>query len=159
MCRQNSVDNLRNQGELQAEVNALKVQRKQTAHHIKAADLPEGEKFRRLSSHTKDFLDTIKMIAYRAETAMACILREKMSRLDDARSLLRQLYRAEADLLPDPDAHTLTVRIHHLANRSSDSDARHLCDEFTSTETLFPGTNLRMIFEIGSTQNLPDQEV
>jgi hypothetical protein len=34
-----------------------------------------------------------KLIAYRAETAMAQITREKLKRLDDARSLLRQLYR------------------------------------------------------------------
>jgi len=39
------------------------------------------------------------MIAYRAETAMAQVLKEKMSRNDDARSLLRAIYRTEADLL------------------------------------------------------------
>ena len=35
---------------------------------------------------------TIKLIAYRAETAMAGLAREHMARHDDARSLMRQLY-------------------------------------------------------------------
>ena len=55
------------------------------------------------------------MIAYRAETAMAQIVRRKMSRHDDARSLLRAVYNTEVDLLPDEQAKTLTVRLHPLA--------------------------------------------
>jgi hypothetical protein len=49
----------------------------------------------------RHFLDTIKLIAYRAETALAQLAREKMHRLDDARSLIRQLFRTEVDLVPD----------------------------------------------------------
>ena len=49
------------------------------------------------------------MIAYRAETAMAAIVRESLSRADDARSLLRDLFRLEADLLPDADKQQLEV--------------------------------------------------
>lgn len=143
---------------LQADVDALKAQRKNTPHHILVADLPEEDRFRRLSSRTKDFLDTIKMIAYRAETAMAYTLRETMSRLDDARTLLRQLYRTEADLLPDSQSKTLTVRIHHLASRSADTAAAYLCDELNATETLFPGTDLRLVYEIGPPQNPRGQE-
>jgi hypothetical protein len=40
----------------------------------------------RLSRQNKRLIDTIKMIAYRAETARAQIVRQKMSRHDDARS-------------------------------------------------------------------------
>lgn len=144
---------------LQTELDDLKAQRKATPHHVVIADLPEQERFRCLSSSTKEFVDTIKMIAYRAETAMAYVLRDKMARVDDARSLVRQLFRTEADLLPDVDAGTLTVRIHHLANRMSDLAARHLCDELNATMTRFPGTNLRLVYEIGSDQIPRDQEV
>ena len=48
------------------------------------------------------------MIAYRAETAMVQIVRQKMKRHDDARSLLRAIYSTEADILPDPQAKTLS---------------------------------------------------
>ena len=90
------------------------------------------------------------MVAYRAETAMAQMARETMSRQDDARSLLRALYSTEADLLPDQTAATLTVRVHHQANRSADEVIRHCCNELNQTETIFPGTNLRLVYELVS---------
>lgn len=95
---------------------------------------------------------TIKMIAYRAETAMAQIVREKMTRHDDARSLPRAIYQTEADLTPDQQAKTLTVRLHRLANASSDEAVRHLCSEINATETTFPGTDLRIIYQLVSPQ-------
>src|SRR4030067_244426 len=55
----------------------------------------------------------------------------------------------EADLLPDYAAGTLTVRLHHLANHSSDHAIRHLCGELTATETVFPETNLRFVYKLG----------
>jgi hypothetical protein len=77
-----------------------------------------------------------------------------MSRRDDARSLLRAIYNTEVDIVPDPQAKTLTIRLHPLANTSSDQAIRHLCAEINCTETLFPGTELRFIYEVVSSQNL-----
>ena len=45
------------------------------------------------------------MIAYRAETAMVQTVRQKMTRHDDARSLLRAIYSTEADILPESASH------------------------------------------------------
>jgi hypothetical protein len=87
------------------------------------------------------------MIAYRAETAMVQIVRQKMARPDDARSLLRAINATEVDILPDPLAKTLTIRLHSLASQSSDQAVHHLCDALNATETLFPGTDLRLIYE------------
>ena len=75
----------------QKEIEGLKKKRKETESHIQLSELPKEEKIQRLSSQTKDLLDTIKMIAYRAETSMLSILRESMTREDDARSLVRCL--------------------------------------------------------------------
>jgi hypothetical protein len=131
--------------ELQKEVDDLKAQRKATKRHITYKELPEEARIERLSTQSKHLIDTIKMIAYRAETAMVQIVREKMMRHDDARSLLRAIYQTEADLVPNLQAKTLTVRLHPLANASSDEAVRHLCDEINATETIFPGTDLRVI--------------
>jgi hypothetical protein len=130
---------------LQKEVDELKAKRKATKRHIPYKELPPQARFNRLSTQSKQLIDTIKMIAYRAETAMAQILRQKMTRHDDARSLLRAIYSTEVDIVPDPQAKTLTIRLHPLANASSDLAVRHLCAELTATETLFPGTELRLI--------------
>jgi len=76
-----------------------------------------------------------------------------MSRNDEARSLLRAIYRTEADLLTDNEKGILIIRLHHLANRSSDDVIHHLCNELNATESIFPGTNLRMFYELVSSRN------
>jgi hypothetical protein len=146
------------QGKLHEEIqqreqtlDQVKKQRKATAHHIPVQDLPEKDRFTRLRVERKQFTDTIKMIAYRAETSMASILREKLARSDDARALLRQIYNTEADLIPDDRAKTLTVSLHHLTQAAHDEVARHLCEELNATETIFPGTDLRLVYKLGST--------
>ena len=78
---------------------------------------------------------------------MAQIVRQKMARRGDARSLLRAIYATEVDILPDPLAKTLTIQLHSLASQSSDQAVHHLCDVLDATETLFPGTDLRLIYE------------
>lgn len=135
---------------LQQTVQQLKKQRKATPHHIPVQDLPEPDRFQSLRTERKQFLDTIKMIAYRAETAMAATIREKLARCDDARALLRHIYQTEVDLIPDANSKTLTVRLHHLTQAAHDAAVRHLCDELNTTETTFPGTDLRLIYKLGS---------
>ena len=135
---------------LRQDLQTLKAARKATPRHIPVTELPEADRFRQLSTQSKHLLDTIKMVAYRAETAMANGLRPHLAHLDEARSLLQALYRTEADLLPDPEAGTLTVRLHHLANAASDTAIQKLCEELNATETLFPRTNLRLVFKLGS---------
>ena len=131
-------------------VETLKKARKETLHHIDVNDLPEDQKFKQLSTQSKHLVDTIKMTAYRAETAMANSLRETLSHPDEARTLLRALYQTEADLLPDLEKQTLTIRLHHLANVMSDNVIEKFCSEINATETRFPRTNLRMVFKVGS---------
>jgi hypothetical protein len=145
------------QGRLQEELEALqpvldllKQKRKKTPRQIPVQDLPEADRFARLRTERKHFLDTIKMIAYRAETSMASTVREQLKRSDDARALLRQIYDTEVDLLPDPVAKTLTVCLHHLTQAAHDAAVRYLCEELTATETIFPGTDLRLVYKLGS---------
>ncbi len=146
------------QGQLRQEIEALTRQidegeprRKQTEPHIPVRQLPESDGFTRLRTERKHFIDTIKMISYRAETNMALLLRESLARHEDTRALLRQIYDTEADLLPDTEANTLTVRLHHLTQTAHDQALEELCEQLNATETVFPGTNLRLIFKVGST--------
>jgi hypothetical protein len=137
--------------QLQRELDGILKQRKQTLHHIPVKDLPEKDRFTRLLPERKHFIDTIKMISYRAETSMVSIVREKLGRADDARCLLLQIFNTEVDLLPDLEANTLTVRLHHLTQAAHDEVARHLCEQLNETETIFPDTQLRLVFKVGST--------
>jgi hypothetical protein len=130
------------------EIEQLKAQRKAVPKHILVKDLPEQDRFQQLRAEKKHFLDTIKLIAYRAETALAQLAREKMHRLEDGRSLIRQVFRTEVDLIPDHQNKTLTVRLHPLTAEVHDQVVKYLCEELTSTETVFPCTDLRLVYEI-----------
>lgn len=131
-------------------IEELKACRKKTPKHITIADLPKEDRFKRLGTKSKYLIDTIKMIAYRAETAMVSIIRDSMSRIEDARSLIEAIYTTEVDLIPDEEDGTLKVRLHQLANWSSGKTLQHLCNELNTTCTLFPGTNMRLIYELVS---------
>ncbi len=141
------------------EIQTLKSERKNTPHHILVQQLPEQDRFSRLLTEKKHFIDTIKMISYRAETSMASLLHHKLARRDDARALLRQVYRTEVDLIPDLQANTLTVRLHHLTQAAHDNALGYLCEQLNLTNTIFPETDLRLIYQLGSSQIPPDQEV
>lgn len=135
--------------EMEKELASLKQKRREAGKHIPIDKLPEEEKFRQLLSGQKRFVDTIKMIAYRAETAMAMTLRDILARPDDARALLRQLYTLDADLVPDENAKTLTVCLHHLASPMSDQAVQELLKCLNQTETVYPGTHLKMVYQLG----------
>lgn len=132
------------------EIKKLRDERKNVAKHILTKDLSDEDKIKLLTNPSKQLVDTVKIICYRAETAMAMMLKGKMSRIDDARSLLQGIYKNEADLLPDNDKKTLTVRLHHMANQASSASIQHLCEELNKTETIFPGTDLRLIYTLNS---------
>ena len=133
----------------QAEVDELKKQQKDTDKHLRLDELPQSERFKQIMPIQKQFVDTIKMIAYRAETAMALLLRDVLARPDDARSLLRQIYASDADLIPDENEGILTVRLHHLTNQLSEEAVQYLFDGLNDAEIIYPATNLKMKFVLG----------
>jgi hypothetical protein len=135
---------------LDVEIDNLKQQRKNSPHHIPVKSLPEEDRFTRLRTERKHFVDTIKMIAYRAESSLALLLREHLARDDDARVLLRQVFQTDADLTPDLAAKTLTVRLHHLTQAAHDETIGKLCAELNATQTVFPDTDLTLVFKLGS---------
>lgn len=135
---------------LKTDIAALKAERKATPHYVKIQDLPEADRFRKLATASKHFIDTIKIVAYRAECAMTNIVRELMPKPDQARALIATLHATEADILPDYANKTLTVRLHRSARAHTDAVITKLCDELSATETVFPRTKLRMIFKLGA---------
>ena len=134
--------------QLEHELAQVVAKLKQTPKHIEWKDLPAEYKFERLAPSRKRLLDTVKMIAYRAETALANVLREFLSREDDARSLLCDLFRSEADLHPDAEQGVLHVQIHSMANPRSNRAIAHLLRHLNEAELPYPGTNLKLVYSI-----------
>lgn len=136
--------------QLENQLEQLKNKLVQTPKHIDWHELPQPDKFEQLKPSRKRLLDTIKMIAYRAETALVNIVREKLTRKDDARSLIRDLCMSDADILPDLDSGTLTIQVHSMANPRSNRAIEHLLAYLNDAEFHYPGTNLRLVFRIAA---------
>lgn len=132
-------------------LEARKAQRPTTPRKVALKELPANERFAQLCPESKHFIDTIKMIAYRAESALAGEARETLARSDDARALLRRLFLTPANLRPDYAAQTLTVELHRFGSPLQDATVAQLCATLTATETSFPTTNLRLVYrQVGS---------
>lgn len=127
-----------------SELDILKAQRKATPKHIELGELPPEQRFDQLRGGRKHFIDTIKLIAYRAETALVQLARETLKRTDDARSFVRGLMNTTINLRPDLARGELRVELQGQANPIHDAAVTALCSELNTTETHYPGTKLRL---------------
>jgi len=142
--------------QLEHELSGIDSQLKTTPSHLDWNKLPETERFQRLAPSRKQLVDTVKMIAYRAETALASIVREKLARTDDARSLLRDLFCSEADLTPDLAKRVLEVQVHPMSNPRSNRAIAHLLEHLNAAEFTYPGTHLQLVYSIAGHAGPPD---
>jgi hypothetical protein len=134
----------------------LKRKLKETDRHIEWKDLPETEKFNRLLPGRRRLIDAVRMIAYRAETAMVPPLMSDTVDSSEARAILQTLFVTEADIHPDPDHGRLIVCVHRAANPVTDRHRERLFTLLNETETHYPGTQLQMVYKfVGpDTENL-----
>ncbi len=133
---------------LQEKILQIKTERAQLKKHISIKELPEDQRFDRLSTESKHLVDTIKLIAYRAETSLACSIKEYLTDPEDARSLIKNICLSHADIIPDKTSKTLTIQLHHLASQTLDNAVQKLCDELNATEIIFPGTEMKLVYKL-----------
>ena len=67
--------------------------------------------------------------------------------------------RTDADIEPDEKQGILKIRIHNMTNPRNNRYVQKLCEVLNESETVFPGTHLRLIYNLVSNQNPGDQEV
>ena len=132
---------------LESNLSSIKMEQKGIDKYIKVIDLPEDEAFQQLSSSKKHLVDTVKMITYRTETAMANLISKECGSLEQARALLRDVFVSEADLIPDDDNKTLTVRLHNLSTHAMDKKLDQLLPFLNDAEMKYPGTNMTIRYQ------------
>jgi len=133
---------------VQEQLGQLRLQRKGTPRKVTLDSLPEDQRPNELLPLGKMLCDTVKMIAYRAETALVALLRRHLKNDDEARALIRDLFVASADIEPDERAKTLTIRVHRMANPAQDKAIASLLDELTQQGFCHPETGARMIYAL-----------
>jgi len=111
---------------LEDELNIVKTEQKSSDKYIEFKDLNESDKFKSITPSSKSLIDTIKMIAYRAETSMASIINDNEKSIIQARSLLKDIFTSEADLVPDEKNKILNVHIHPMSTAALNKAAGRL---------------------------------
>jgi hypothetical protein len=102
----------------------------------------------KLAPEAKHLTDTLKMVAFRAETALVrCLSPHYMRTADDGHALIREMLLTSADILPQPTEHRLLVRLHALANPRSNAALVKLCETLTALEVRYPGTDLKLVYQ------------
>jgi len=96
----------------------------------------------------KIITDTFKMVAYRAESQLANLVRPLLPyRDDEARKFMRQVFELPADLLPDYEQGTLVVRMHSMTTPRDNHVLATLCGVLNDLAVCYPGTELRLVLE------------
>ncbi|MBF0548031.1 MAG: hypothetical protein HQM08_26575 [Candidatus Riflebacteria bacterium] len=126
----------------------LRLKRKTTEKKVPLDSLPPDKRLTQLLPLNKQLMDTVKMIAYRAETALVGILRRHLKKEEEARALIPELFVSSADIVPDEKSQTLTIEIHRMACSAHDKAIEALLNELTKEEFLHPETNAKMIFKL-----------
>jgi Transposase protein len=131
----------------------IEQRKSQIPPRIKLKDMPEQTRYNKLKNESKVLMNVIKMICYRAETAVANELMPYLSNAkDEKRMLLKQIIQNNADLIPDYKNKTLTVIVilHSLSAPRFNYAAEKLTELLNQTETLFPNTDLVLKFKISA---------
>ena len=130
------------------EIEELYAKRKTVPYYMKVKDMPADARYNKLKTESKLFMNTIRMIAYRAETAIANLIAPSYARsAEEGRMLVKEIIKSDADMIPDYETQTLTLRLHSLSTPRANNAAKELCVLLNETETVFPGSDLRMIYQ------------
>ena len=141
--------------DLEGALDIIRTVARTESTHCRAGDLSEIERLDVLPSRERLFLDVIRMLAFRAETRMTLPIIHAQGRKPNPRKLLQAVMTADADILPDPANRVLEVRLLGLGADAQDRHIAPLLDELNATETIYPGTDLRMLYTSSATDGSP----
>ena len=141
-------DLVQNIDEHNQEIESLLKRRKKVSSRITVQQMPKEQRYNKLLQESKKLKNTIVMIDYRAESALYNILAEVYKDAKkDGRQILQEIFTSDADMIPDYQNNILRIRLHSLSTPRANIAANKLCDFLNQTETLFPTTNMRLVYE------------
>lgn len=136
---------------LDTEIEGLVEERKKVPYKIPVGQMPESVRYVKLHQESKHFQNIIKMICYRAETALANKLAPHYSRADhEVRALIKAVTHLSIDLMPDEINKQLNITLYPLANGRSLKAVSLIMKDVNDTKTVYPGTDLVMNFKFAT---------
>ena len=134
----------------QSELDAIKQKKKEIPKRIDIKEANPDKEILTAINDRKQLMDTIKMIGYWAETSLANQIKPWMKNPQEARNLMRSIYQSNADLKVDNQNERLYVLLHHSNFAAVDDIIRKLFDVLNKTQTVVPGTNLKIFYKLVS---------
>lgn len=129
-------------------VSKLKDKRNITKRTITLKDMKEAQRYNCLKKESKHFMNVIKMIAYRAETVLYNLIKPIFKTAEkEGRRIIQSIMASDADILPDYETKTLTIKIHGQATPKINEVLKTLCELMNETKTIYPQTDLTLIFK------------
>jgi len=130
------------------EITLLIEKRSAEPSRISLAEMPEKKRHNKLKQESKKFKNAIVMLAYRAETALYNVLSEFFKGAqNNGRMLLKEIFSADADIIPDYKNKTLTIVLHSMSTPRANEAVAKLCLFLNETETIYPYSELKMIYK------------
>ena len=129
-------------------VELLREQMRDIPKRTTAKQAAGGEPVVRLKTEAKRLTDTVKSVAYQAETALFRMVRPHYPRNEDeGRKLIVSAMQLQGDIEVKPGE--LCVRLQPAASPNRTRAIAHLCEDLNATNTVYPGTQLRLRYAIG----------
>jgi DNA-binding CsgD family transcriptional regulator len=128
-------------------IAALVSRLKSLPKHIPLAQSKQGQEVVKLSTERKHLTNVLKMVAYQIESDLVERLRPHYARVDDeGRTLIQTVLQNAAAL--EPAENELRITLAPLSSEHRSKAVAALCQDLNRTNTVFPGTNLRMYFAV-----------
>jgi transposase len=130
-----------------AKVELLRGELRTIPKRVSASEAAGGKPVMRLKTEAKRLTDTIKSVAYQAETALFRLVRAHYSRQEDeGRKLIASAMQLSGDI--KVGARELRITLAPAASPNRTRAIARLCDELNASETVYPGTQLRLRYAI-----------
>jgi len=114
---------------------------------VPLVDARKGQESVKLSTERKHLTNILKMIAYQMESDLVELVRPHYKRVEDeGRTLIQSALQDMADIEPTVDQLRITLAPLSSPHRSRVLEA--LCELLNKTNTLFPGTQLRLRYSV-----------
>ena len=133
---------------LEQEIGEIKEERSKESSRITVAEMDDQKRYNKLKEEGKKYKNAICMLAYRAETALFNIISEYFKGAqNNGRMLIKEIFSSDADMIPNYQTNTLTIVLHSMSTPRANKAVEKLCKELNETETIYPYTQLKMVFK------------
>lgn len=128
---------------------ALKQTQKSLPKTVPLHEVKQKDSIIRLEQERKIIVDSIKVLAFRAESDLLAQLNPFFARNgEEGRKFLKSVFSSPADLIPNEAGTQLHIRIHGLSNPRTNACLESLCHLMNQKACKYPDTELQLVFSV-----------